>query len=105
MDVVGIKFKLTESEFLELRKYISAGPIYVSIKYSQSPEFKGRREVYIGGKHVGCLSQKSASADVFAKMLEGSEITLTEYQIAGLFHYDRFNDVCSRYISFNLVKK
>lgn len=88
-----------------LKDYVDSKRPCVSIKYSQSPEFKGRREVYIGGKHIGCLSQKSASADCFAKMKEGEEFTILSHQIYGLDRFTTYTEVCSRYVSFQLIKK
>jgi hypothetical protein len=105
LDVVGVKFKIDAGDMDSLKDYVGSKRPCVSIKYSQSPEFKGRREVYIGGNHIGCLSQKSASADCFAKMKEGEEFTLTDYQISGLDIHTTYSEVCSRYVSFQLIKK
>jgi hypothetical protein len=105
LDVVGVKFKISPDDLLTLKSYIGTKNPYVSIKYSQSPEFKGRREVYIGGKHIGCLSQKSASADCFAKMKEGEEFTILNHQISGLDIHTTYSEVCSRYVSFQLINK
>lgn len=105
LDVVGVKFKIDAGDMYSLKDYVGSKRPCVSIKYSQSPEFKGRREVYIGGKHIGCLSQKSASADCFAKMKEGEEFTLLSHQISGLDMFTTYTEVCSRYVSFQLIKK
>lgn len=105
LDVVGVKFKIDAGDMYILKDYVGSKIPHVSIKYSQSPEFKGRREVYIGGKHIGCLSQKSASADCFAKMKEGEEFTLLSHQISGLDIHTTYSEVCSRYVSFQLIKK
>ena len=105
LDVVGVKFKIDAGDMYILKDYVGSKRPCVSIKYSQSSEFKGRREVYIGGKHIGCLSQKSASADCFAKMKEGEEFTLLSYQISGLDIHTTYSEVCSRYVSFQLIKK
>ena len=105
LDVVGVKFIISQDDLNILKCYIGYRSPLVHIKYSQSPEFKGRREVYIGGKHVGCLSQKSASADCLVKMKEGEEFTLTGHQISGLDIHTTYSDVCSRYVSFQLIKK
>lgn len=105
LEVVGVRFKLIQDDLYKLKGYIGR-PHYeksfITIKYSESKEFKGRREVYIGGKHVGCLSQKSASASCFTSMIEGECINLVGYTLGGLTHTTTYSDICSRYVSFYL---